>query len=324
MTKPILSIIIVNYNTKKLLQQCLKSLMFEVRSWKLRNRKQTSNLKHQTSNNLIEIIIVDNNSTDGSKEYLRDLEIWKYRDIDNRIDNKKKGGKNYSSKSLNLYKANGTERSISLKVIFNKQNLGFAKANNQGIKQAQGKYILLLNSDTIVKKGALEKLVEFAEETSDAGVVGPRLVNPDGSIQPSCFHFPSLLGAIKEFWLGEREAFTKYAPRGKNPQIVDAVVGAAFLITPQARKRVGLFDERYFFYFEDLDYCRRVWRAGLKVYYLPGAEIVHLHGASGRKLEGKPNRWLIRSSKIYYGHFRYYLINLIIRLGQKYRELIRR
>ncbi|MCD6225630.1 glycosyltransferase family 2 protein, partial [bacterium] len=204
------------------------------------------------------------------------------------------------------------------------QNLGFSKANNQGISIAQGKYLLLLNSDTIVKKGSLEKMVEFAEAHHDAGVVGPRLLNADGSIQPSCFNFPSVLGAIKEFWLGKKGSFTKWAPKGKQPVEVDAVVGAAFLITPQARKKVGLLDERYFFYFEDIDYCRRVWRAGLKVYYFPQAEIIHLHGASGKKLKQKPNQWLIASSKIYYGWWRYYLINSIIWLGQKYEKLFRR
>jgi len=162
----------------------------------------------------------------------------------------------------------------------------------------------------------LERLVEFARKAEDVGVVAPRLANPDGTIQPSCYHFPSISGAIKEFWGQRKGAFLAYAPPAKIPTIVDAVVGAAFLITPQARSEVGLLDEKYFFYFEDLDYCRRVWKAGLKVYCFPKAEIIHYHGASGKKLKGKPSRWLVESSKIYYGQWRYWLITVIIRVAQ--------
>jgi len=230
-----------------------------------------------------EIIVVDNGSTDGSVDFLK----------------KKKG----------------------IKVVFNKRNQGFARAVNQAVKTARGDNLLLLNSDTIVKKGSLKRLVEFAEKTPDAGVVGPRLLNKDGSLQPSCYRFPSVLGAVREFWLGRKGWFSKYAPKGKRPAAVDALVGAAFLITARARERVGLLDERYFFYFEDLDYCRRVWRAGLRVYYLPEAEIIHLHGASGRKMGRRPNQWLTESSKIYHGAFKHYLINLIIWLGQKWQRL---
>ncbi len=300
--KPLLSIIIVNYNTKDLLQECLNSLFRAVNSKSqipcLRrqgNYKQYQNLNDQIQN--IEIIIIDNNSHDGSRAFLKDL----------------------TDKTNKSNKAN-----ISLKTIFNKTNLGFAKANNQGIRIAKGKYILLLNSDTIVKKGALERMVGFAEEHPEAGVIAPRLLNADGTVQPSCFHFPTPWRAIQEFWLGKKGSFLKYAPSEKKPLPVDAVVGAAFLLTPQARKKVGLLNERYFFYFEDLDYCRRVRQAGLKVYYLPEAEIVHLHGASSKKLAQGPNRWLIESSKIYHGHWRYYLITAIIRVSQIWKKLLGR
>ncbi len=262
-----LSIIVVSYNTKQLLHNCLKSIE--------KNRKELKS---------VEVIVVDNGSTDGSKEYLKTT-------------------------------------TKDLKVIFNDRNLGFAEANNQGIKIAKGKYVLLLNSDTVVKAGALKQLVEFAEEKPDAGVIGSQLLNPDDSVQPSCYHSPSIFGAVKEFWLGQKGAFTKYAPGTKEPVAVDAVVGAAFLIRKEVIDKIGLLDEQYFMYFEDLDYCRRAWRAGYKVYYLPGAEIIHLHGASGKKLKSKPNQWLIESSKIYHGKFRHYLINFIIWLGQKYQRL---
>ena len=98
---------------------------------------------------------------------------------------------------------------------------------------------------------------------------------------------------------------------------------AAFLITPKALNKVGLLDERYFMYFEDIDYCRRIARAGLKIYYLPEAEVYHVHGASGKGLVDDKNQWkrLIPSSKIYHGLLRHYLISFIIASSQKWREL---
>ncbi len=269
-----LSIIIVSYNTKKLTLEAVSSVY-----------EEGSDIEK-------EVIVVDNNSQDGSTEALR--------------------------------KFLGGQRSFRL--IENKDNLGFAKANNQGIRQSKGEYVLLLNSDTIVKKGTLGKLIKFAQSKADAGVVGPRLLNKDGSIQESCFHFPSVRGAILEYWFGRKRCFAKYAPKGKAPVYVDAVVGAAFLITPKALKKVGLLDERYFFYFEDIDYCRRVWKAGLTVYYYPGAEIIHLGGASGKKIAEKSYQWrrLIPSSKIYHGIIKHYLLTSTLWLGQKWKKLLRK
>ena len=211
----------------------------------------------------------------------------------------------------------------NLILIRNKENLGYAKANNQGIRKAKGDYILLLNSDTLVKKHTLDRLVDFARKTDDAGVVGTRLINPDGSIQPSCFNFPSLVNALREYWLGMGKPLDKFAPEGKDPVEVDAVVGASFMITQRAKEIVGTLDERYFMYYEDLDYCRRVWISGLKVYYLPTVEMIHYHGKSGESLTKKDDQWrqLIPSSKIYHGLFKYCLINFVIWSGQKFRSI---
>ncbi len=201
---PELSIIIVNLNNKDLILDCIDSI-----------QKEGSGID-------LEIIVVDNGSTDGSVNALRKIQIPKSK----------------------------------LKIIENKENLGYAKANNQGIKKAKGKYILLLNSDTLVKKTSLGKLLDFAEEKDDAGVVGPKLLNIDGSLQPSCFNFPTIKNAIKEYWFGKEGLFEKFAPAGDKPSEVEAVVGAAFLIFPKALKKVGILDERYFAYFEDIDFCR--------------------------------------------------------------------
>ena len=238
-----------------------------------------------------EIIVVDNGSNDGSVEALRRLK---------------------------------KERKIEL--IENSGNFGYAKANNQGIRRSKGEYLLLLNNDTLVKRGALRALIDFAKKAPDAGVVGSKLLNIDGTLQPSCFHFPTIGNAIRQYWLGEKGLFEKYAPKGKRAATVDAVVGAAFLITPPARRRVGLLDERYFAYFEDIDYCRQTWRAGLKVYYLPSSVITHYHGATFKKLADEKDRWkkLIPGSKIYHGVLKHYVINTILWLGQKWEKIFKK
>ncbi|MEJ2348070.1 MAG: glycosyltransferase family 2 protein [Patescibacteria group bacterium] len=268
-----LSIIIISYNTKDLTRQCIESII------------------NEGSKIDLEIIVVDNDSKDGSVEELK--ELWK------------------------KYK--------NLKLIENKENVGFSKANNQGIKTASGRYILLLNSDTKVKRYVFKKLLSFAEKTDDAGVVSPKLLNGDGTLQPSCFYFPTIRNAIREYWLGQKGLFEKYVPKVKKPVVVEAVVGAAFLITPKALNSVGLLDERYFMFFEDLDYCKRVQEKGLKVYYYPGASIVHYHGASGKKIADQENQWrrLIPSSKIYHGVLKHYFLTAILWLGQKWQKLVK-
>ena len=271
----ILSIIIVNLNTKDLTVGCIRSV-----------EKEAKNLS-------FEVLLTDNGSSDGSVEAFKKIEKESY--WENRFT-----------------------------LILNDNNTGYAKANNQGIRKAKGKYILLLNNDTVVHKDALQKLVEFAQKTSDAGVVGSKLLNIDGTLQMSCYHFPTITNAIKEYWFGKKGLFEKFAPREKSPVMVDSVVGAAFLITPEARKRVGILDERYFAYFEDIDYCRQTWKQGLKVYYLPDSVITHYHGATFKKLANENERWkkLIPSSKVYHGPLKHYVITAVLWAGQKWQKLL--
>lgn len=240
-----------------------------------------------------EVLLTDNGSNDGSVEAFKEIEKEKF------------------------WKDKFT-------LILNDNNTGYAKANNQGIRKAKGKYILLLNNDTVVHKNALQRLVSFADKNVDAGVVGSRLLNIDGTLQMSCYHFPTITNAIKEYWFGEKGLFEKYAPKGEKPVTVDSVVGAAFLITPEAKKRVGILDERYFAYFEDIDYCRQTWKKGLKVYYLPDSVITHYHGATFKKLANEAERWkkLIPSSKIYHGTVKHYILNTILWVGQKCQKIL--
>jgi GT2 family glycosyltransferase len=273
----ILSVVIVNLNTRDLTVGCIRSI-----------QKEAKDLQ-------FEVLLTDNGSNDGSVEAFQKIKkeaYWKDR----------------------------------FTLILNDSNTGYAKANNQGIRKAKGKYILLLNNDTVVHKNALQELVDFAENTPDAGVIGSRLLNIDGTLQMSCYHFPTITNAIKEYLFGKKGLFEKFAPRGGEPVTVDSVVGAAFLITPEAKKRIGILDERYFAYFEDIDYCRQTWKNGLKVYYLPPSVITHYHGATFKKLADESQRWkkLIPSSKVYHGVFKHYLINAILWFGQKWQKLILR
>lgn len=222
---------------------------------------------------------------------------------------------------------NGSDEKLKLdgkdvRVIRNDSNTGFAKANNQGIDIAKGKYILLLNSDTKVKPETLDRLVDFAEKTHDAGVVAPRLLNSDGSIQNSVFRLPTVWRTIRQYWLGEKGVLDKYAPRGI--EVVEEAVMAAYLITPMCLKKVGKLDERYFFYFEDFAYARKIKELGLKIYYLPTSEVVHYHGASGTKIADSANQWrrLVPSSKIYHGIVAHYLIFFITWSSQKWKKLL--
>ena len=227
----------------------------------------------------LEVFVVDNASADGSSEMVKSEFPW-------------------------------------VKLLKNQKNLGFSKANNQAIRESKGEFVLLLNSDTQVKENSLLKLINFGESNSEAGVVGARLLNSDGTIQPSAYHLPTIRRAIAEFWFGKKGTFEKFAISGNNPQRVEAVVGAAMLISKKTLDKIGLLDERFFMYFEDLDYCRRVSRAGLKIYYLPEAAIVHFHGQSSQKIGSKANQYLVESSKIYHGVVAYFIISSIIRISQ--------
>ena len=283
----LLSIIIVSYNTKDLLKQCLDSIIKSLTDYPLIDNKQQTSSKRvtardQASSFSYEIIIVDNNSQDGTKEFLKEYQ----------------------------------KTHPFIKTIFNKENLGFAKAVNQGVKKSGGKYILLLNSDINVLPGAIEKLISFAEQKKDVGVVAPKLLNADGTPQASCYHLPTIKRAIDEYWRGKRGAYEKYLPRGGNPVKVEAVVGAAMLIPRVVIDVVGLLDEKYFMYFEDLDYCQRIRKNGFSVYYLPSARLIHHHGASGKGKPKKMNHYLVESSKKFNGALKYYLISVIIRLSR--------
>lgn len=207
-------------------------------------------------------------------------------------------------------------------VIRNTENIGFAKAVNMGIKIAHGDFILLINPDTRIVGSALKHLLEFAKKNPSLGAVAPRLLNYDGSIQPSCSKFPTIWNAIKYNFLGCKTCFKKYIP-GDIPTKVEVAVMAAFLVPKSVFSYVGGLDERFFLYYEDVEFCRRLYRYGLSVYYLPQAKVQHVHGASGNFVSHLQSP-LLKSAQIYYGPVYSFLLNVVLWVGHKWQVILRR
>lgn len=177
-------------------------------------------------------------------------------------------------------------------LIASSQNLGYAGGNNTGVAAAAGRYILLLNPDTVVQPGALARLVDYMDTRPQVGALGPQLVWPDGRLQSSRRRFPtpgSLFweSTLLEQWFpGNRyaRAYRLDDVSPLEPQRVDWVVGAALLLRRQAWQQVGPLEETFFMYFEETDWCRRCARAGWEVHYLPQARIVHYEGKSSEQV----------------------------------------
>ncbi len=237
------SVIIVNWNTSDLLRQCLHSVF-----------AQTSSIE-------CEVIVVDNGSTDGSVEMVR-------------------------------------QEFPRVNLLANYENRGFAAANNQGIAIAKGRYVLLLNSDTIVLDRAIERTIAFADDHSDTAVTGCRVLNSDRSLQYTCFMFPSILNSLllatylprlfpRSGFFG-RERMTWWSRN--DTREVDVVTGCYMLVRREAVDEVGLMDERFFMYAEETDWCYRFKAKGWKNRFTPGAEIIHIGGASAAKLGARHAR----------------------------------
>lgn len=173
----------------------------------------------------------------------------------------------------------------TIKTIQAETNAGMGAGNNIGMHAARGRYIFVLNPDVAVVPESLEKMVAYMDAHDDIGILGPRLINPDGSIQESCRRFPSAMVPLyRRTALGKlpfaRKTLAHHLMADidhTKTQAVDWLFGAALLIRASALDSVGYFDERFFLYFEDLDLCRRFWEKRYSVYYYPEVELVHYH-----------------------------------------------
>lgn len=168
-----------------------------------------------------------------------------------------------------------------VKLIKNKENLGFAKGNNLALKQARGKYLFLLNPDTIVKEGSLSKLVDFLKKNLQAGVVGAKILNPDGSLQPSVGKFYDLASVFLMLFGGERAGFLRSSPQ--KTKEIDWVSGAALALRKEVLEKAGVLDENFFMYMEEVEWCYRARLVGFKIFFYPEVEIIHYERASGSK-----------------------------------------
>jgi GT2 family glycosyltransferase len=196
------------------------------------------------------------------------------------------------------------------------KNLGFAGGHNHAIAIRNAPHAFPLNSDTIVHTGALRRLFDFATEHPDYGIVGPKLLNPDGTLQYSCRRFPNPVAALfRNTPLGKlfpNNHFTRdYLMQDwdhTQPRDVDWVSGAAFFVRKEVIDQIGVFDEEYFMFCEDVDWCWRAWNAGFKVVYYPEAVITH---AIGRSTDKAPNRMI---GRFHLSMLRFYRKNMLPRV----------
>ena len=215
-----------------------------------------------------EVVVVDNASTDGSQDMLAARFSW-------------------------------------VRLIQNTQNVGFAQANNRGMRESRGQYVLLLNTDAFVHPGSLQAMLQVLQTQPGTGIVGAHLLNADGSFQASHTPFPSL---PQEFMilsgLGRALLGPHYPSRGPEenigPQKVDYVEGAALLVRREAFEKAGGLDEDFFMYAEEVDWCYSMKRAGWQVWYTPEAKITHLGGGSSK------NRKTAREADLYRSRVRFF------------------
>lgn len=171
-----------------------------------------------------------------------------------------------------------------VRLIQSERNRGMGGGNNLGAKQATGEFLLVLNPDTRVLPEAIRLMLFYLKAHGEAGAVGPKLLYPDGSLQYSCLHFPGLMMPFyRRTFLGrfakkQLERFLLLGFDHASIKDVDWLMGSCLLIRKELFDKLKGFDERFFMYFEDTDFCRRVWQSGAKVVYLPQAVVIHDHG----------------------------------------------
>lgn len=245
-----LSIAIVNWNTSDILDQCLMSIYDTVKGLEY------------------EVIVVDNNSSDGSVQMVREKHLW-------------------------------------VKLLANNENVGFSRANNQAYKISQGRYFLLLNSDTVCRPSALSGMVAFLDAHPSAGVVGPLVLNADKTLQPSWARFPSvwseIIGRLNRNIDGVSEPpRDAMSVRKLGHFQTDWVGGCCLMLRRDSIENVGLMDESLYMYCEETDWCYRLRQNGWEVWVDPRYEIVHLGGASSAQMPDQTRRVLIESKVKYF------------------------
>lgn len=264
------AVVVVNYNTADLALDCLRSLAAE-----------------RAAGECFLTIVVDNASQDRSAEKIRD--------------------------AIAANRWGGWVELLPLEA-----NVGFAAGNNAALRPLLAlddppEYVLLLNPDTVVRPGAIARLVAFLDASPHVGLAGSRLEDPDGTPQRSAFRFPGVAG---EFENGARfgpvtKLLARYAvapPPRDEPHPADWLAGASLLVRREVFEQIGLLDDGFFLYFEEVDFCRRAWAAGWECWYVPASRVVHLVGqASGitdtrRPAKRVPAYWFAARNRYYRKH----------------------
>lgn len=274
-----LSVIIVSFNTKDLLRQCLRAVL-------------ASQTKYS-----FEVFVVDNASTDQSAEMVR-------------------------------------AEFPGVKLIENQENIGYARGNNQAIKKILNsggggliRYILFLNPDVEMAADTLDKMISFMEQNPETGIAGCKVLKEDGRLDLACRRsFPNPVNALWRLsglsFLYPRSKYSSYnLTYASEDEImeIDSVMGAFMMIRRETMEKIGVLDENFFMYGEDLDYCFRAKQAGFKVMYAPITSVVHHKGSASRKLPGKALLEFHRAMQIFYNkHHRErhnFLVNLLVAAG---------
>ncbi|MDZ4715993.1 MAG: glycosyltransferase family 2 protein [Cytophagales bacterium] len=248
-----ISIIIVSWNARTHLRNCLNSI------------------RDQGAPVVREVIVVDNASTDGSPEMV-------------------------------------AAEFPEVNLIQTGKNLGFAKANNVGIRQAKGTLLALINSDVLIHAGCLQKLADFLDDNAQAGLVGPKVTGGDGLLQLTCGCLPNIRNTLCEFLL-----LHQIFPRSRwfsgfqlrelayaRPEAVEVLSGCFWLARRDAVEKVGGLDERFFFYAEDIDWCKRFSDGGWKIFLVPVANATHFGGGSSANAPLRYSIEILRANLLYW------------------------
>lgn len=196
-------------------------------------------------------------------------------------------------------------------LILNEKNEGFTRPVNQTLRQSRGRYMLILNPDTIILPGAITELIGYMDTHPEVGICGPKVLNRDGSLQKACRRGVSRPWATFSYFIGLSSLFPHSKLFGgyllnyldeDSIHVVDGVSGSCMLVRRQVVEHVGLFDERFFAYQEDADYCFQVNKAGWKVVYLPTAQIIHFGGQGGSRVQ--PYRSIYEWHRSYFLYYR--------------------
>lgn len=243
-----------------------------------------------------ELIIIDNNSSDNSFELVNNITFPK------------------------------------LNTVKNAENLGYTKAVNQGIKLSQGKYVLLLNPDTVLEKNSIKVMYDFLESNPTYGACAPLMKNPDGSIQYSVRNFPTYWRMFCEFSLlayifPNSKLFGSWKAKYldySSEQDIEQPMAAAFMIRSELLAKTGNMDERFRMFFNDVDLCKKVYDSGSKIRLLPSSVVTHEHGASIKKDRANMIRiWNDDCAKYFEKHFGRSLLLLWLKLNLKISGAIR-